>query len=247
MNDKIWLEKVSVAYAEYSRQVGPKLDIENFIAWLYRQYGIAQNNKKTFIQVGAGAGDLDPRSEYRDGFTERVKSQDPNTVGRIILVEPNPTNIPLLKECWKNYPQAEIYEVGICLETTAEKFITFYYAEEDAPHFHVFSMREEHVRKHYHHAEIKSKIIECITFKELLLRTGVVGTTVDLIGLDIEGIDAEVILETDWNSINCKYLSVEHLHLGDKAQLIHNTLAAAGYQFNGNGIDHHGYDWSFIK
>ena len=42
MTDKDWLEKVTVAYKEYSKQVGPSLPIENFIAWLYRQYGIVQ-------------------------------------------------------------------------------------------------------------------------------------------------------------------------------------------------------------
>ena len=45
LTDKDWLEKVSIAYKEYSRQVGPNLSIENFIAWMYRQYGIVQEKK----------------------------------------------------------------------------------------------------------------------------------------------------------------------------------------------------------
>ena len=45
MNDKDWLEKVSVAYKVYSDGVGPKLDIENFINWIYRQYGIVPPRK----------------------------------------------------------------------------------------------------------------------------------------------------------------------------------------------------------
>jgi hypothetical protein len=45
MIDKDWLERIDIAYKEYSKQVGPKLDIENFIAWLYQQYGIVQVNK----------------------------------------------------------------------------------------------------------------------------------------------------------------------------------------------------------
>jgi hypothetical protein len=40
MNDKQWLERVTIAYREYSRQVGPNLQIEQFIDWLYKQYGI---------------------------------------------------------------------------------------------------------------------------------------------------------------------------------------------------------------
>ena len=45
MNDKDWLEKVSMAYRVYSDEVGPKLDIENFINWMYRQYGIVPPDK----------------------------------------------------------------------------------------------------------------------------------------------------------------------------------------------------------
>ena len=45
MNDKQWLERVSLAYKVYSKDVGPNLPIENFIAWLYKQYGIVQNDK----------------------------------------------------------------------------------------------------------------------------------------------------------------------------------------------------------
>lgn len=40
MNDKQWLERVTIAYKEYSRQVGPNLQTEQFIDWLYKQYGI---------------------------------------------------------------------------------------------------------------------------------------------------------------------------------------------------------------
>jgi hypothetical protein len=48
MKDKDWLERITIAYKVYSDQVGPNLHIENFIAWMYRQYGIVQdkeNNK----------------------------------------------------------------------------------------------------------------------------------------------------------------------------------------------------------
>jgi hypothetical protein len=45
MIDKDWLERVTIAYKVYSGKVGPKLEIENFIAWLYRQYGIVEPDK----------------------------------------------------------------------------------------------------------------------------------------------------------------------------------------------------------
>ena len=202
---------------------------------------------KTYIQIGAGAGDLDSRGGFRDGFTELVKSLDASNIGRIILVEPNPSNIPNLRECWKDYLQAEIYEIGICLKSSTEKFITFYYTEEDAPHFQVFSMKWQHVRDHYRTEEIKSKVVECSTLEDFLNKTVGEGSVIDVLALDIEGIDADVILENDWTKINCRYLSVEHLHLREKSQTVGQTLVNAGYQYQGNGLDPGNYDWAFVK
>lgn len=201
---------------------------------------------KLYVQVGAGAGDRDSRLDFRDGFTEFVKKQDKTTIDKIILIEPNPVNIPELTTCWKDYPQAVIHQIGICLESAVEKSITFYYVEEDAPHFQVFSMNKEHVQKHYPDKEIKSKIVECKTLSEFL-NENINGEIIDMLALDIEGIDADLVLETDWKKIECKYISVEHLHLGDKSDSVKAKLLDAGYTFNGTGIDHKDYDWSFIK
>jgi hypothetical protein len=198
------------------------------------------------MQIGAGAGDRDSRLDFRDGFTELVKKQDKSTIDKIILIEPNLTNIPELTVCWKDYPQAVIYQIGICLESAMEKSITFFYVEEDAPHFQVFSMNKEHVQKHYPDKEIKSKIVQCKTLIEFL-NENLNGASIDTLAIDIEGIDAELVLETDWTKIDCRYISIEHLHLGDNSEKVKQKLIDAGYKYNGDGIDHKGYDWSFIK
>jgi hypothetical protein len=210
-------------------------------------YIIGDNVKKIYIQIGAGVGDLDARGNFRDGFTELVKGIDPATIARILLVEPNPSNIPNLQKCWKDYPQAEIYELGICLNTHQDKFIKFYYVEEDAPHFNVFSIVENHVRKHYPTQKIKTKTIPCMTLQEFLNAKIKSTDIIDVLALDIEGIDAEIILENDWNKINCRYLSLEHIHLGQYAIAVKEKLNAAGYKYNGTGLDHNNYDWSFIR
>ena len=46
MTDKDWLERVSIAYRVYSKDVRPSLDIELFVEWLYKQFGIVQDAKK---------------------------------------------------------------------------------------------------------------------------------------------------------------------------------------------------------
>ena len=43
LNDKDWLEKVTTAYKFYPH---PNLTIEQFITWLYKQYGIVQRDVK---------------------------------------------------------------------------------------------------------------------------------------------------------------------------------------------------------
>ena len=39
LNDKDWLEKVKIAYKAYPY---PNKDIERFISWMYKQYGIVE-------------------------------------------------------------------------------------------------------------------------------------------------------------------------------------------------------------
>ena len=43
LNDKDWLEKVLIAYRAYPY---PNKDIELFINWLYKQYGIVKPKDK---------------------------------------------------------------------------------------------------------------------------------------------------------------------------------------------------------
>jgi len=43
MIDKDWLERIVIAYKVYPY---PSKEIEAFITWLYKQYGIVQNDKE---------------------------------------------------------------------------------------------------------------------------------------------------------------------------------------------------------
>lgn len=44
MIDKQWLEKIQVAYKVYPY---PNMEVERFLSWLYKQYGIEQPTSKT--------------------------------------------------------------------------------------------------------------------------------------------------------------------------------------------------------
>ena len=46
MNDQQWLERITIAYKVYAKDVRPDFQIEQFIDWLYQQYGIVKPNEK---------------------------------------------------------------------------------------------------------------------------------------------------------------------------------------------------------
>jgi FkbM family methyltransferase len=207
--------------------------------------------KKIYVQVGAGAGDLDTREDVncRDGFTELVKALDASEIDKIVLVEPNPINIPLLIKCWEKYNSAMICHIGISTSLYADSYIRFYYAEEDAPHYQTFSMSKKHVQDHYPESELKHTDVHCVTLSKVLEKTIGLDAEIELLALDVEGIDAEILLDTDWSKIKCKNLSFEYIHITNALLLISicNHLAMHGFRFVGKGVDVNGYDVMFRR
>lgn len=201
--------------------------------------------KRVYVQIGAGAGDQDPRAGFRDGFTEYVKALEPSRIDKIVLVEPNPRNIPALRSCWKEYPQAEILQKAVRARSSPDTSQIFYYAEEDAPHFQVFSMLEKHVRKHYPVGTIQQIDILTLTIEEFLESLGDV--SIELLAIDVEGIDAEIIKEVDWRRHACRRISFERLHLGKSAKSVFGALRKGKFFCIGRGLDVRGYDLLYAK
>ncbi len=206
-------------------------------------------SERYFIQIGAGAGDLDPRANNRDGFTEIIKSLSLYQNEKIILVEPNPFNMEILNLCWKDFENSEIFSLCISEQSSANKSLNFYYTELDAPHYQVASLNYNHVLKHYNNlkkSDLKIIEIPAVDLKQFIFNA-TNGNQVILLSLDIEGIDAEILLDTDFSDINLSLLSFEYLHLGDKAKLVENHLKQCGFEYVGLGVDHNGYDHLYIK
>ena len=205
-----------------------------------------ENGSGIFIQIGAGAGDLDKRANCRDGFTELVKKLPRERVKKIILVEPNPLNIPLLKECWKDYPQSSIYEIGIVPKNYQSDTIDFYYCPSDAPHYQVASIKKSHIQKHYgDDCELEKFIIPVRQLEKFISEVAV--EEIELLALDIEGIDAEILLDTDLGALKLKYISFEHLHLGENKDNVLLHLKNNNFEYLGSGVDVNGYDYLYIK
>jgi len=199
-----------------------------------------------FVQIGAGAGDLDKRANYRDGFTEFIKKLPRDRIKTIILVEPNPLNIPNLRECWKDYPQAKIYELAIVPRTYTKDTMTIYYCPSDAPHYQVASINKSHIQKHYGaHCELKDFAVPVRHLEPFL--NEVTKGQIELLALDIEGIDGEVILDLEFEKLKLKYLSFEYIHLGSLELPVKVYLEKNNFVFLGKGVDPGGGDHLYKK
>jgi FkbM family methyltransferase len=207
------------------------------------------NSGKYYIQIGAGAGDLDPRANFRDGFTEFVKSLSLASNDRVILVEPNPFNILSLQECWKDTENVEIFEIGICTKGAETGAQSLFYTRLDAPHFQVASFNPDHVLKHY--PQLGLEELENVDVKTenltAFLDSVTLGQKIELLALDIEGIDADVLLDTDFAAMNVIFVSFEHLHLGNKRPHVERHFARCGFKYVGAGVDHNGFDQLYQK
>ena len=199
-----------------------------------------------FIQIGAGAGDLDKRANCRDGFTEFIKKLPRERVKKVILVEPNPLNIPLLKECWKDYPQSIIYEIGIVPKNYQNDTIDLYYCPSDAPHYQVASINKSHIYKHYGDNCVLEKFTIPVKHLDDFINE-VTTEEIELLALDIEGIDAEIVLDMNLNDLKLKYISFEHVHLGEKRENVLKHLKINNYQYLGLGVDYNGLDYLYIN
>ena len=210
-------------------------------------YDLNSESSGIFVQIGAGAGNLDKRAKFRDGFTEFIKSMPRQKLKKIVLVEPNPLNLPLLKECWKGYHESYIYDVGIVPKMYNSNILELYYCPLDAPHYQVASVKKSHVQHHYgEDCEIHKFDIPVTTIEQFI--HDVIGTEkIELLALDIEGVDAEILLELDLQSLNVKYLSFEHVHLCENKETVFHHLENNGFEFIGLGVDHNGCDCLFLN
>lgn len=197
-----------------------------------------------FVQIGSGAGDLDKRSNYRDGFTEFIKQLPRNRIKKIILVEPNPLNIPLLKECWKDYQEAVIYELCIVPQNYSVDKVELFYCPDDAPHYQVASIVVEHVKKHYgNNCKINNFIVKTKKINDFLKE--ITDKEIELLALDIEGIDGEIMLDINFNSLKIHFISFEYIHLGDNDKYVKEYLTNNNFEYIGEGVDHNGFDYLY--
>ena len=200
-----------------------------------------------YVHIGAGAGDLDAGAHFRDGFSEFVKKNNDQNK-EIYLVEANPSNISKLKESWKDYRNVEIFNFAITSSKQDEKRLKFFYSLDDAPHYQQFSNDIEHVKKNYKDLDrIKFKYIDCVKINEFLDRN-FNNEIINFFSIDIEGMDYDVIQDINLEKYEIINFSFEHLHLNIYQKIeVFKKFLKFNYSYNGSGIDHNDFDWTFRK
>ena len=199
-----------------------------------------------FVHIGAGAGDLDPSNNYRDGFTEFVKNHK-SKLKKIYVVEANPKNINKLKETWKNYKNKKIINYAIIPNNTNKKKIKLFYSVDDVPHYQLLSNNINHVKKYFPKSKIKFLIAKTLKIG-FFLNKYFKDKIIESLSIDVEGADFDIIMSINFKKFEIKNISVEYLHLNklQKIKIIEKFLDN-GYSYNGFGIDHNNIDWLFTK
>ena len=197
-----------------------------------------------FLHIGGGAGDLDPSTNFRDGFSEFVKKYKTRNKN-IFIVEANPANILTLKKSWTKYKSVKIFNIAISNKKI--KKIKFYFCEEDAPYYQLFSNNINHVKIHFPGSKIKEKMVNSIYINKFL-KIHFSNKRIDFFSIDIEGCDYNVLMELDLKKYKIENISLEYLHLS-KAQKIKilKKFINHGYSYYGFGLDHNKIDWFFKK
>ena len=197
-----------------------------------------------FVHLGAGAGDLDERANFRCGFTEFIK-KNVKSNNKIFILEANPKNITKLRECYKDFSNANIYNLGISINN--EKRLKFYYTDDDAPHYQVCSTKIEHLKKHYPNSIIKNFEIISLSINEFF-REKVKENIIDYLSIDLEGIDFDALMSINMKKFDIKNISIEFIHLTslEKKKMIKH-LNQNGYSYVGNGYDHNNFDFLFKR
>lgn len=174
------------------------------------------------IQIGANRGD-DPAQEYI--------TRNKDKLSNVIIVEPIPYLIPVLKEKYSNIPQARIENVGIVGSETAED-LDFYY--EKNSNYECSSFNKDHLPSLGCKPEYICVIkVPVMTFDQLMTKYGL--CELDDLFIDAEGYDYQIITSIDFKKYKINTITFEASHMdgtrcrGNNEELLKKLLMENGY------------------
>lgn len=190
------------------------------------------------VQIGANKGNDDLTKYIKKNYSELEFA---------LFVEANSLHIQELKECYSEYDNVFIENIAIKPSTYKENTLKLYYYEDDAPLYAVTSCHKSHIEKHYGHFNYsEDKIHEfevpSLTIDELFSKYKI--DKLDWLLLDVEGIDAELLLDVNWGTYDITKIEYEKLHLGEHKKSIEKIFKDLGYV---RSIALHHYDDAWVK
>jgi GR25 family glycosyltransferase involved in LPS biosynthesis len=165
-----------------------------------------------------------------------------------LFVEANKLHIDDIKECYKKYKNVIVENIAIKTPLQEQDVLTMYYHTNEHPNYGITSCDINHLKKHVEvcphlwGGEIKSFDVPCITLENLFSKYSIVD--LDWLYIDVEGIDAELLLTFNWKKYNIKRIEFENLHLGHYKDSIRYMMLGMGYT---QVESLHEYDWAFEK
>jgi FkbM family methyltransferase len=157
---------------------------------------------------------------------------------QILLVEPVPHNLRLLKKNIPNYPSIKLEPVTIGQENKIRKF---YFIKEESvtslgKHWAsgIGSFEKQHILNHKTKRfnvtdnDIETIDIQCLTFSELMEKYSI--SEIDKLQIDVEGAEYEILNSIDYKKININKILFESKHFdgtfneGEKLKLIKEKL-----------------------
>lgn len=191
------------------------------------------------VQIGANASNDDLSQHILSNYSELEFG---------LFVEPNSLHVESIKDCYSNYTNIVVENIAIKSPLQHEETLEIFYHTNDYPNYELASCDIEHIKKHLWcphlhrdgEGEIKSFQVPCITIDALFDKYSI--TELDWLYLDVEGLDAQILLNTDWKKYKIKRIEFEYLHLGEDADKIKDMMIDMGY----TQVDSlHEYDWAF--
>lgn len=162
-----------------------------------------------------------------------------------LFVEANSIHIKDIEECYSGYDNIFIENVAVKTPFQNEEELEIFYNTLDI-NGEISSCKYDHVYTHtiwcpeIASGEIKSFKVPCLSLESLLDKYQI--SYLDWILLDIEGIDAEVLLTFNWGKYKIKRIEFEHLHLGPYSHNIKSMFEGMGYE---QVESLHQFDWAF--
>ena len=189
------------------------------------------------IQIGSNKGNDDLSNYLLNNF---------ETLEFGLFVEANPLHYDDLKTCYSKYSNAIVEILAIKTPLQKETQLELFYHTNEHPNYQITTSNLDHLLyhmswcPHLQGGEVKSFVVDSITLEELLDKYQI--KYLDWILLDVEGMDAEILLTFNWKKYNIFRIEFEHLHLGHYKNAIENMFLGMGYE-KVNSL--HEYDWAF--